>query len=416
MPDDPPSAPAALSPASLAFLDAWLRERGGDLLQPDPPLALSTDLLVRYLSGALPPDMAGKVERGLVAAPPSERQRLRTTLAELDALQTRPWADVWVQAQAAGEATPAAQIARAWLAVVAERLGAAATNDTPVALPAWDLKRDARAGVVRAQTTWTAFLRFGARWSAEQHNLLASPLRVALARGSGSSGDEERIALANAPAGVRAVCEHADVDADGALHVAVRFADEANNTSTILDDQTAHLALGTNAETWPVAAQKIASGRAVWRLPGLGADLRLDPGPLAADWLRLSLGDAFAPALLTTAGQTRLSVSVVGAAPGQRDAGVFVNLHGLPRWENGVFHALVALPRTLRDAYPAHLLEIEIAVTPERRLRLGAWPVAGWTSDDTRPLQAPCPGAPDAVLSLTTLLEAFLAPPDAAEP
>jgi hypothetical protein len=380
-----------LSAGTAALLEAWLRSRNA--LHPPASDAPSVELLVGYLCGTLAAPEARVVEQGLVAHPAARRQLIEAR-ASLDALEAKPWQEVAGRAAASGFA---AQVARAWLTILTERLGAA-----PRAADCWltngwmVVRRQVEEGAAEAQAAWSAFLSF----CEQLRSGLRAP-RLAVARGG------ERmlpVVAGTVPPGLRIVLTEAEVAADGSLRAAIAAQDASGRASPAMSGQAAHLALVWSGEAWPIAASAFEGARAAWEVPGLGAATGLPVGELPASYLLIAVG---APAPAPRVDRQILLAEVPGPAGGTAAAPAAIELLSEPRWQAGRFSVAVAVPASTRAAHSGRWLRLELVVSPAMRQCLGAWPLSEW-GEDPRTLTASCPGSPDASLPLASFLRASL--------
>jgi hypothetical protein len=379
--------PGPLAPGSAALLESWLQSRARPRSAMPEPAAL-----VRYLTGRLPAEEARAVERGLVAST-AARRRVRDVGHCLEALKEGSWEEAAARAQGEGLE---AEAAREWLRLAGAQVGAAAGARRRWRAAGWNaVRREVAEGAVEAQAAWAALGIFGQRLRA----LLDAP-RLATARGVQAG----LVVAGSLPPGTRLVVARAEADAEGALRIALAAEGEGG-----AEWLPVRVALGLGSETWPLAAGVIRRGRASWELPGLAAALGLAAGPLPPSCLRVSVG----PEAAAEAGGPpwSLLVPVVDAAGApRREPPAAVELLSAPRWEAGEFRVEVALPLATRVAWPEHVLELRLGLSPRWAQRLGEWPVREWGAGP-RVLTVACPGAPDAEVPLASLLRARLRPP-----
>lgn len=390
--NDEPEQERPLGPGAGAVLQAWVASR--QPLRPPRAAAPGTEPLVRYLCGMLAPGAAREVEQGLIAHA-AARARLREARAELDVLQAVPWAEMAERGRGDGFA---AEVAHAWLGVVAEQAAA-----VPAARAWWlargwaEARRGVEAGAAEALAAWGAVRAF----TAEMVAGLRAP-RAALARGE--SGGRVQVS-GEPPGGVELSLVEAEVSRDGDLRVVVAALDEARKPSAALSGRSAGLALVWEGEWWPMGGSVFAGERLQWEAPGMGSELGLPAGSLPVSCLRVVLSPGEAP------GEPRALAAPVLDERGRR-LGVpapVLELVEAPRWEGGEFRAAIALPRATRAAYPDHCLRLELVVSPRSSQRLGIWPLREW-GDGPIELVAACPGSPAAVLPVASFLRAAIVP------
>jgi hypothetical protein len=390
--------PAARSEAELALLRlAFQSERA---FQPPPAPPPEIGALTRYLCGALPEEAARALERSLTARAAS-RQRLRQTRATLDALQNRPWTEV---TQAAQGQDFTAQVARAWLEIVSERLpkasGALAALRTRTLTA---LRQQAMAGQIEAQTALALFRSFG-------QQLQAALRAPRLAQVMGAEGGGATV-IGTLPPNVE-IAPFAEVTPDGTFQAVLRAQDTAQRPSAALDGKEVRLALAVRGEVWPIAEGTFAGDRVELSVPGLRDVLDLPTAQLPPAYLHIHIGETRPPdsepmSLLATIVDSQ-SVPT-GASP------EVVELRSRPQWQTGQFSVIVALSAVTAIAYADHLLILDAVVTEGGWQRLGAWPIYGWGSAP-QTLTAACPGAPDTVLPTAAALRARLQAPVEAKP
>jgi hypothetical protein len=387
---EPNEESAALSPSASELLDAWLRSQA---VEP-APAAPDVAALVAYQSGALGEDAVRAVERDL-AARPAVRALLLSTRQALRELRALPWSQV---AREARSDALSGQVARAWLALTAESVGSAATARDTWRIDGWTaIRRQMAAGAIAAKSAWASFASFG-----DQIRFSIQSMPFAAARGG---PDEPASIDGTLPPGTRAALV-ATMTVDGMLDATLSLRDPEGELSCAADGSVVALSLCVNEQTWPLASAVIEGGAAQWQLPEIGRSIQLQPGPIAAEFFSLSLGE---PETEPRGEATRAWAEVV-AGDGQPSGRlpVLIELSSPPRWESGAFHVAVTLPAPVRLAYAAYRLRLDVAVAGRSRQCLGYWPVASW-SDTPLELTAECPGSPDAV-AYPAVLHATLSP------
>jgi hypothetical protein len=369
------------------LLEVWLRKQNALTPPTAPPPSVAT--LTRYLSGALSATAAREVERGIIAHP-ATRSVVRQARAGLNELQSLSWAEV---AERARGDDLTAQVAQAWLAVVAERVNAAPRARDWWRAQAWTaIRQQVAAGQAEAQAAWTAFVSFGQQWKAA----LSLP-RLAVARG----GEEQPIVTGDIPSGVAVVVTLAEITADGSLRVIVNARDAEGRPSSALANKPAHLALAWSGEAWEVGFGVMESDRAEWNVPALGEALGLPEGQIPLRALRIAVGDIVPPASTERVPVLTDVVDTTGRLIAPFPA--IIEFVGEPRWKDGHFTVGVVLLDEMRRRYADYALCLDLIIAPGRWQRLGVWRVSEWDAA-VRTLTAPCPGSPDAGVSSAFLI------------
>ena len=377
-------------------VEEWLKQEAG--IRSSPAVSLGVPGLVRYLCGALSPQEADALERGLVAAA-TARRRLRDVRAELLRLEALPWTTVAEAARGDGQA---AEIAAAWLALAAEQIKAAEHAPAHWLAVGWQTVRSqVEEGVGEALSAWNAFLTFGAQWSRALH----APSRFAPERGG------EAPAETILPGVTVSIRIEADIEPDDTLVVTLQCGPQSNPPATTLDGRTVLLALRDGLELWPLAAAPLVGGTAEWRISGFGAATGMPAGALPVDALHFALADG--PALPPADFASRLLAEITDAH-GRSTDGSHVPIIFLeePRWLAGEFLVRVEIPAETRYWLTAgYRLRLDVAVSGNHWQNLGAWTLADG-DDAPRILQASCPGSLDVILPSVTLIRAQLRPPE----
>jgi hypothetical protein len=388
---EPKNETRGLSQSAGELLDAWLQTRllSSEFSHPD------VDALVRYQSGALSPEAIRSVETSIIRHP-SGRALLKSTRSELQRLRRLPWSEV---GRIAHDDSLTGEVARSWMAVTAAAVGLAAAARESWETQGWSaIQVQVAAGVGSAKAAWAGFMTIG-----EQLRYVIRTAQPAVAR----SGSDDQAHLEGAlPLGVVGAL-HAEIDAAGTLNVALSIQDSGGEANASLDGTLVHLTLMVNGQAWPLAPSLLKGDRAVWALLDAGHALGLAAGPLPASFFGIALGEADRSA--SGAGM-RLMAVVLDAEGGAADRiPVPLEIHDGPKWEDGVFQAVVLIDGAIRRAYADYRLRLDVTVAGTARQCLGYWPLSDW-SDLPRLLTAECPGSPDSDVPYTAVLHATLEP------
>ncbi len=385
-----------LSPRTVEAVTLWLMNLNAQSVQAEP--MPSTSELVRYLSGALPPYEISRVEKAVLTHPAS-RKTLRVVRMELLRLEALPWAEVGTVASGDGLS---AEIAAAWLVLVAERIAAAEQLPARWLKEGWrELYQHFLEAAVEASIAWSTFIAFRRHWA-------STPMipRPAFVRGSGEELAERQSVDLGEEVSCRAWFISA-LNSEGSLAVSLSLEDESGDAVTIFDGRALRLSLKTGTELWPLGEAVIEKGKAGWTLDEFAAVMKVSAEKLHANSFHIVFADEEETADRLPAS---LRVDVLDSAGRIADKSFHLSFMDWPHWKGGQFFARVELPQEMLQRYPSFQLRLEITVSGDHNQQLGAWTLAG-ENDSPRTLKASCPGSPDSTLSNITLIRAQLRPP-----
>jgi hypothetical protein len=260
-----PELEDTFSPHATRILDAYFRSipRRSELLQFD------SDHIVRYVTGALPYDIAAQMETlGLVDA--GLRKDMAEYILQLTKMQRTPFADL-LDTSAPEKFN--GEVLRPWTSLVLSHINSVSTH-LREAIP----------------NTWPELARLSEAGPAEK--LAAKTIRRALAipkplppRGILPLGSGYRLGSRGASESLN-VTSHVEgqVNEDGLIEIAASF-DHCRR------GETAFFALSLNECFLPLASAEVIEGIARVRVPGVAAFMNLGVGPIDPEVISIQLGD-----------------------------------------------------------------------------------------------------------------------------